>query len=71
MQETVLHCVMVLSGINQALGCSNYPVPSGRDVKRLSIDLCAPGHSPKPNEVWRKGEWLVNRCLIFSHNTVQ
>lgn len=41
---------------SQALGCSNYHVPSGRDAKRLSIDLCAPGGSPKPEEVRRRGE---------------
>lgn len=56
MQETMLHCAMVHSGKSQGLGCSNYHVPSGRDVKRLSIDLHAPGDSPKPNEVQRRGE---------------
>lgn len=68
----LLHCVMMHSGKIQGLGCSNYHVPSGRDGKRLSIDLYSPGDSPKANEVWRRGEWVVNQSLIFScHNSVQ
>lgn len=50
------HCVTVHCGKATVLGCSNYPVPSGRDVKRLSIDLHAPGDGPKPNEGWRGGQ---------------
>lgn len=68
----LLHCVMMHSGRIQGLGCSNYHVPSGRDVKRLSIDLYSPGDSPNANEVWRREEWVVSHCLIFScHNSVQ
>lgn len=62
----LLHCVRVRSvhtRESRGLGCSNYHVPSGRDVKRLSIDLYAPGDSPKPNEVWRRGEWLVRSSI--------
>lgn len=53
MHETI---VALCHRESQALGCSNYHVPSGRDAKRLSIDLYAPGGSSKLKEVCRRGE---------------
>lgn len=56
MRETIVALCHGALWESQGLGHSNYHVPSGRDVKRLSIDLYAPGDSPKPNKVWRRGE---------------
>lgn len=56
LEETIVALCHDALWESRALGCSNYHVPSGRHVKRLSIDLYAPGLSRKPNEVWRRGE---------------
>lgn len=56
MQETIFALCLGALWESHGLGCSNYLVPAGRDVKRLSIDLHAPGDGPKPNEGWRGGE---------------
>lgn len=56
MQETIVALCHGALWESQGLGCGNYHVPSGTHVKRLSIYLCAPGNSPKPNEVWKRGE---------------
>lgn len=57
MHETI---VALCHRESQALGCSNYHVPSGRDAKRLSIDLCAPGGCPKPKEFTEgESDWLA------------
>ena len=56
MQDTIVTLCHGALWESQGLGYGNYHVPSGRHVKRLSIDLYAPGANPTPNEVWRRGE---------------
>ena len=72
MQETIFALCLGALWESHGLGCSNYLVPAGRDVKRLSIDLHAPGDGPKPNEGWRGGEWLVDQIGdFFYHSNVE
>lgn len=48
-QETIAALCHRAQWESWGLGCSNYHVPSGRDVKRLSVsDLHAPGDAAEP-----------------------